>query len=102
MFYNFCATESILQLIWRKELSISDLLAQVEGKNRLRNGTLILQLVKDEDGSRKVYAGVVQAQDTFKSSSLKPVFRHAYTKRLVSTYKVPNLWERRVITLTDM
>ena len=77
MLYNFCANESILQLIWRKELSISDLLAQVEGKNRLRNGTLILQLVKDEDGSRKVYAGVVQAQDTFKSSSLKPVFHQA-------------------------
>ena len=47
VFNNFYATESILQLIWRKELSISDLLAQVEGKNRLRNGTLILQVVKD-------------------------------------------------------
>ena len=46
VFYNFLVTESILQLIWRQRLSISDLLAQIEGKNRLRNGTLILQLVK--------------------------------------------------------
>ena len=51
LFYNFCATERVLQLSWRKELSISDLLAQVEGKNRLRNGTLIFQFVKDRDGS---------------------------------------------------
>ena len=46
VFYNFLVTESILQLIWRQRLSISDLLAQIEGKNRLRKGTLILQLVK--------------------------------------------------------
>ena len=77
MFYNFRATESILQLIWRKELSISDLLAQVEGKNRLRNGTLIRQLVKDGDGSSEGYVGVVQAQDANKSSALEPVFLHA-------------------------
>ena len=76
VFYNFHATESILQLIWRKGLSISDLLAQVEGKNRLRNGTLILQLVKDGDGSREGYVGVVQAQDAIISSAFKPVFRH--------------------------
>ena len=50
---NFRATESILQLIWRKGLSISDLLSQVEGKNRLRNSTLILQLVKNGNGSRE-------------------------------------------------
>ena len=49
---NFRATESILKLIWRKGLSISDLLAQVEGKNRLRNGTLILQVGKDGDSSK--------------------------------------------------
>ena len=77
MFYNFHATESILQLIWRKGLSISDLLAQVEGKNRLRNGTLILQLVKDGDGSREGYVGVVQAKDAIISSAFKPVFHHA-------------------------
>ena len=77
MFYNFRATESILQLIWRKELSISDLLAQVEGKNRLRNGTLILQLVKDGDWSRVGLFGVIQAQDAIKPSALKPVFCHA-------------------------
>ena len=53
VFYTFRATESILQLIWRKGLSISDLLSQVEGKNRLRNGILILQVVKDGDGSRE-------------------------------------------------
>ena len=77
MFYNFHATESILQLSYRKGLSISDLLAQVEGKNRLRNGTLILQLAKDGDGSREGYAGVVQAEDTIISSAFKPIFHHA-------------------------
>ena len=77
MFYNFHATESISQLIWRKGLSISDLLAQVEGKNRLRNGTLILQLVKDGDGSREGFVGVVQAQDAIKRYVLKPVFHQA-------------------------
>ena len=76
VFYNFHATESILQLIWRKGLSISDLLALVEGKNRLRNGTLILQLVKDGDGSKDGYVGVVPAQDTVKSNTLKPIFHH--------------------------
>ena len=77
MFYNFHATESILQLIWRKGLSISDLLAQGEGKNRLRNGTLILQVVKDGDGSSEGYVGVVQAQDAIKRYTLKPRFRQA-------------------------
>ena len=77
LFYNFHATESVLQLSWRKELSISDLLAQVEGKNRLRNGPLILQFVKEGDGSREGYAGVVQAQDAIKSSTHKPIFCHA-------------------------
>ena len=43
-------------------MPISDLLAQVEGKNRLRNGTLILQVVKGGDSSKDVYVGVVQAQ----------------------------------------
>ena len=77
VFYNFRAPESILQLIWRKRLPISDLLAQVEGKNRLRNGTLILQVVKDGDGSSEGYVGVVQAQDAIKRYTLKPVFLHA-------------------------
>ena len=77
MFYNFQATESISQLIWRKGLSISDLLAQVEGKNRLRNGTLILQVVKDGDGSSEGYVGVVQAQEGFKRYTLRAVFLHA-------------------------
>ena len=49
VFYNFHAPESILKLIWRKELFISNLLAQVEGKNRLRNGTLTLQVGKNRD-----------------------------------------------------
>ena len=101
MSYNFHATESILQLIWRKGSSISDLLAQVEGKNRLRYGTFILQLVKDGDGSRDGEVGVVQAQDTIITSALQPLFLHSYTKRLISTYKVPNLWERIVFPLTD-
>ena len=77
VFYNFCTTESILQLIWRKELSISDLLAQVEGKNRLRNGTLILQVGKDGDGSSEGYVRVVQDQDAIKRYTLKPGFGQA-------------------------
>ena len=77
VFYKFHATESILQIIWRKELSISDLLAQVEGKDRLRNGTLILQVVKDGDASNEGYVGLVQAQDSIKRYALKPVICHA-------------------------
>ena len=77
MFYNFRATESILQIIRRKELSISDLLAQVEGKDRLRNGTLILQVVKDGDAPNEGYVGLVQAQDSIKRYALKSVFCHA-------------------------
>ena len=102
VFYNFRATENILQLIWRKGLSISDLLSQVEGKNRLRNSTLILQLVKNGNGSREGQFGVVQAKDAIKRYTLKPIFRQAQTERLVSTYKVPNLWERKVFPLTNM
>ena len=74
VFYTFCATESISQLIWRKWLSISDLLAQVEGKNRLINGTLILQVVKDGDSSKDGFVGVVQAQDAIKKCTLTPIF----------------------------
>ena len=77
MLYNFHGTESMLQLIWRKGLSISDLLAQVEGKNRLRKGTLILQVVKDGYGSYEGHVRVVQAQDAIKTSVPKPVFCHA-------------------------
>ena len=77
VFYNICATESILKLIWRQGLSISDLLAQVEGKNRLRNGTLILQVVKDGDSSKDRYVGIVQAQDTIKRCTLTLVFHIA-------------------------
>ena len=77
MFYNFCATESILKLIWRKGLSISDLLAQVEGKNRLRNGTLILQVVKDGDSSKDRYVGIIQAQDAIKRCTLTSVCHNA-------------------------
>ena len=51
---------------------MSDLLAQVEGKNRLSNGTLILQVVKDGGASSERKVGVVQAQDTIKRHSLKP------------------------------
>ena len=77
VFCNFCATESILKLIWRKGLSISNLFAQVEGKNRFRNGTLILQVVKDGDSSKDGYVGVLQAQDTIKRCTLTPVFHNA-------------------------
>ena len=82
-------------------MSISDVLAQVEGKSRLRNGTMIPQVVKDGDGSKNRYVGVVQAQDAIKRYTIKPDFCQAYTEWLVSTYKVPNLWERRVFPLTD-
>ena len=82
-------------------MSISDLLAQVEGKNRLRNGTFILQVVKDGDGSSEGHVWIVQAQDAIKRYTIKPDFCQAYTEWLVSTYKVPNLWERRVFPLTD-
>ena len=102
MFYNFHATESNLQLICINWLSISDLLAQVEVKNRLRNGTLILQVVKDGDSSKDRYVGVLQAQDTIKRCTLTTIFHNAWTEQLISTYKVPNLWERRVFPLTDM
>ena len=83
-------------------MSISDLLTQVEGKNRFRNGILILQVVKDGDTSNERYVGVAQAQDAIKRQSLKPGMLHAQTKWLVSTYKVPNLCERRVIPLTGL
>ena len=77
MFYNIHPTESISQLIWREGLSSSDLRAQVEGKDRLRNGTLILQVVKDGDASNEGYVGLVQAQDSIKRHSLKPGIVHA-------------------------
>ena len=83
-------------------MSISDLLAQVEGKNRLRNGTFILQVVKDGDGSSEGHVWIVQAQDAIKRYTIKPDFCQAYTEWLVSTYKVPNLWERRVFPLTEV
>ena len=83
-------------------MSISDLLAQVEGKNRLRNGTFILQVVKDGDGSSEGHVWIVQAQDAIKRYTIKPDFCQAYTEWLVSTYKVPNLWERKVFPLTNM
>ena len=41
------------------------------------------------------------SQRHHKSYILKPIFRHFWNERLVSTYKVPNLWERRVFPLTD-
>ena len=76
MVYKFPTTESKLHLIWRNGLSISDLLAQVEGKNRLRNGTLILQVVKDGDASHERHVGVAQAQDAIKRYFLKPGLLH--------------------------
>ena len=102
MFYNFCATEIILQLIWRKGLSISDILAQVEGKNRFRNGTFIHQVVKTGEGSSEGYFWILQAQDTIKMYTLNPGFFQAYSELLVSTYKVANLWERTMFPLTYM
>ena len=80
----FCIRYSIiflplkhLKLIWREGLSSSDLLAQVEGKDRLRNDTLFLQVVKDGDGSYGGHAGVVQAQDVIKGCTFKPIFLQA-------------------------
>ena len=64
----------MLQLIWRKGLSISDLLAQVEGKDRLKKGTWRPQVVKDGDGTFAADGGEGQAQDTIKGCTIKPVF----------------------------
>ena len=59
----FHATESILELVWRKGLSSSDLAAQEQGEDRLRNDSLSLQVVEERVGFTPGEAGVGQAQD---------------------------------------
>ena len=79
-------------------MSISDLPARVEGKDRLRNDSLVIQVVKDRDGPIGGKAGVGQAQDAI----IRYLFQDptglilAQAKNLVHDDKVPDLWERRV------
>ena len=49
---------------------------------------------------RRIYWGS-SSQRHHKSYILKPIFRHFWNERLVSTYKVPNLWEGKVFPRTD-
>ena len=58
-------------------MSSSDLLAQVEGKDRLRKGTIGPQVVKDGDGTFDANGGKCQAQDAIKGYKIKPVFHQA-------------------------
>ena len=58
-------------------MSSSDLLAQVEGKDRLRKGTLGPQVVKDGHGTFDADGGEGQAQDTIKGYTIKPQFHQA-------------------------
>ena len=96
MFYNIHPTESISQLIWKEGLSSSDLRAQVEGKDRLRNDTLFLQDVKDGGYLWGGEAGVAQAQDAIKGYVTEPKLLQAQAKWLSNANKVANLWKRRV------
>ena len=81
-------------------MSISDLPARVEGKDRLRNDSLVIQVVKDRDGPIGGKAGVGKAQDAI----IRPTFHGltgqicAQAKCLPRGYKVPDLWEERVPT----
>lgn len=77
---------------------ISDLPAQVEGKERVRNKSKVLQVVKEWSGSLDGKAGEAQAQDAIKRCILKKMFGLllAQGKGLVEVEKVPNLWEQRV------
>ena len=77
-------------------MSSSDLCAQVEGKDRLRNDTLFLQVVKDGGYLWGGEAGVSQAQDAIKAHMTEPELLQAQAKRLGSANKVANLWKRRV------
>ena len=53
---------------------ISDLPAQVEGKERVRNKSKVLQVVKEWGGSLDGEAGEAQAQDAIKRCILKKIF----------------------------
>ena len=70
----FCCSMSISNCCFLTCIQISQL-TQVEGKNRLRNGTLILQLVKDGDDSSEGYVGVVQARRHQKVSQTRIPWR---------------------------
>jgi len=81
-------------------LSSSDLPAQVEGKDRLRNDSSVIQVVEDRAGPIGGKAGVGQAQDAI----IRPVFHglpgqiRAQAKCLPRDKKFPNPWEERVPT----
>lgn len=81
-------------------MSSSDLPAQVEGKDRLRNDSSVIQVVEDRAGPIGGKAGVGQAQDAI----IRPVFHglpgqiRAQAKCLPRDKKFPNPWEERVPT----
>ena len=81
-------------------MSSSDLPAQVEGKDRLRNDSSVLQGVEDRAGPIGGKAGVGQAQDAI----IRPIFHglpgqiRAQAKCLPRDKKFPDPWEERVPT----
>ena len=81
-------------------MSSSDLPAQEQGKDRLRNDSLSLQVVEERVGFTPGEAGVGQAQDAI----IRPVFHglpgqiRAQAKCLPRDKKFPNPWEERVPT----
>jgi len=81
-------------------LSSSDLPAQVEGKDRLRNDSSVIQVVEDRAGPIGGKAGVGQAQDAI----IRPIFHglpgqiRAQAKCLPRDKKFPDPWEERVPT----
>ena len=81
-------------------MSSSDLPAQVEGKDRLRNDSSVIQVVEDRAGPIGGKAGVGQAQDAI----IRPIFHglpgqiRAQAKCLPRDKKVPDPWEERVPT----
>ena len=86
---------------WIREVwPTSDLPAQVEGKDWLRNDFSILQVVEDWGGPLDGEAGVGQAQDAI----IRPIFHglpgqiRAQAKCLPRDKKFPDPWEERVPT----
>lgn len=81
-------------------MSSSDLPAQVEGKDRLRNDSSVIQVVEDRAGPIGGKAGVGQAQDAI----IRPIFHglpgqiRAQAKCLPRDKKFPDPWEERVPT----
>ena len=77
-------------------MSSSDLCTQVEGKDRLRNDTLFLQVVKYGGYLWGGETGVAQAQGAIKGYMTEPKLLQAQAKWLGSANKVVDLWKKRV------